>query len=241
MPSCHCRVCKSDNPRNKRLRTAAAVSVNGKDWLMIDTSSDFRQQVLTNGIESILGVLFTHSHADHILGLDDLRGFYISQRRPIPCYGSEATLEELRRIFRYIFETNPDYEGGPLAQLAATAINDTEIVQCGGIEAQAFPLWHGKMPVLGYRFGDIAYATDCNRIPEESQKILRGVKHLVLDGLRNEPHRTHFTIPDAIKAAESLHAENVYLTHMTHSVDYDEVSAQLPKNVKLAYDGLEIA
>jgi phosphoribosyl 1,2-cyclic phosphate phosphodiesterase len=184
--------------------------------------------------------LFTHSHTDHILGLDDLRGFNFVQDGPIPCYASRAAIADLKRIFCYAFEPQADYEGGMLVQLDFHEIESGRPFVVHDIPVQPFRLMHGRMPVIGFRIGDFAYATDCNLIPPESKAMLRNLKCLVLDGLRYSPHNTHFSIPEAIEAAREIGADITYLTHMTHNVDYKEVSANLPKGVKLAYDGLEI-
>jgi phosphoribosyl 1,2-cyclic phosphate phosphodiesterase len=240
MPGCECAVCLSPNPRNKRSRTSALVKVNDTFNILIDTSTDLRWQALNWNIKTINSVLFTHSHADHILGLDDLRGFNFSQKTSIPCYGTIQTLKEIRRCFSYIFEPNDDYEGGLLPQISLHQIDPTRPFNVGPISIQPFQLMHGKMPVVGFKIGEMAYATDCNFIPEETKSLLSGIKVLVLDALRYEEHKTHFTIPKAIQVAQELGAESTYFVHMTHAVDYETVQRNLPENIYLAYDGLEI-
>ena len=241
MPGCRCAVCLSTNPRNKRSRTSALIRTNnaGQEYnILIDTSPDLRQQALSWEINSINAVLFTHAHADHILGLDDLRGYNYIQRTLIPCYGMENTINEIKRCFAYIFNQNDGYEGGLLPQLAMHLIEPYSVFAVGPVTVQSFLLHHGKSKVCGFRVGEMAYATDCNFIPDESKELLQDLKVLVLDGLRYEDHKTHFTIPQAIEVAEELKAETTYLIHMTHTVDHDEVSKKLPANIKLAYDGL---
>ncbi len=239
VPGCGCPVCRSPNPRNSRLRTSAIVRLPGGTITLIDASTDLRAQALQHGIDRIDAVLCTHSHADHILGIDDLRVFNLLTRRRIPLYGTAATLSEIRRIFSYIFEPDPRYEGGLLAQLDSYEITAFSPFTLDGARILPFQLWHGRLEVLGFRIGSFAYATDCKTIPEESYSALRELDVLVLDGLRYEAHRSHMTIPEAIEAAQRIGARKTYLTHMTHSVDYDTVNAQLPNGIELAYDGLE--
>jgi phosphoribosyl 1,2-cyclic phosphate phosphodiesterase len=240
IPGCRCPVCLSTNPRNKRSRTSALIRAPNNFNILIDASIDLRYQALTYDIQNINAVLFTHAHADHILGIEDLRGYNFIQHSIIPCYAAEQTVSEIKRFFKYIFEPDPDYQGGLLAQLSMHSIDDYSVFNVGPVNIQSFLLKHGKTDVLGYRIGEVAYATDCNFIPDESKELLQGLKVLILDGLRYEEHRTHFTIPQAIRLAEELKVETTYLTHTTHAIDYNEVSANLPSFVKLAYDGLEI-
>lgn len=240
MPGCRCEVCLSSNPKNKRSRTSALIRVRPDYNILIDTSTDLRYQALNNDIRTVNAVLYTHAHADHILGLDDLRGFNYVQKSEIPCYGTQPTLNEIKRCFSYIFGGDNKYEGGLLPQLALHVIENYSVFNVGPVSIQSFALKHGRTDVTGFRIGEAAYATDCNLIPDESKELLQGLKVLILDGLRYEPHGTHFTIPQAVSLAEELKPQITYLTHMTHTVDYDQVSRSLPPNVKLAYDGLEI-
>ena len=240
LPTCRCAVCRSGKPRNERLRSSAAVLLPGHRPLLIDTSPDLRQQALRYGITGIEAVLFTHAHADHILGFDDLRSFNFAQRQAIPCYGAHETLRDIKLVFRYAVEPDPDYKGGMLVQADFQEISRTQRFRAAGIEIQAFPLRHGDALVTGFRFGSLAYATDCSALTGEAREILSGVEHLVIDGLRLHPHATHFNIAQAIEAAAEVNARRVYLTHLSHSVEYDEVTATLPPHVELAYDGLTI-
>jgi phosphoribosyl 1,2-cyclic phosphate phosphodiesterase len=240
VPGCHCPVCTSQNPRNKRLRTSALITTETQANILIDASTDFRQQALRAELSSLDAVVFTHSHADHILGIDDLRCFNFIRQQPIPCFAASETWQEIRQVFAYLFRPDPRYEGGAVAQLQVNDITDFSAITVAGIKIRPFLLWHGSKKVTGYRVGNLAYATDCNKIPEESLKILQGVEYLVLDGLRNKAHRTHFTIPEAIETARKIGPAQVFLTHMTHTVEYEETSAQLPPGIALAYDGLEI-
>lgn len=240
LPGCNCIICSSKDPKNKRTRCSAWIQTSTGSSIIIDTPADFRFQTLTHGVKKVDAVLYTHAHADHIMGMDDLRGFNFFSKTSIPCYSNKATLSQLKRIFSYIFEPDPNYEGGMLPQLDLVEIDSRQAINVCGLKIQPFELLHGKMQVLGFRIGDLAYATDCNFISEATIGILKGLKTLVLDGLRYEPHRTHFTIPQALEAAAKIGAETTYLTHLTHSIDYQAVSASLPVGVKLAYDGLRV-
>jgi len=155
-------------------------------------------------------------------------------------YASPVTAKGIRHHFHYVFEPSSDYEGGMLPQLTLDEFSEGIAFEVAGISILPFPLLHGKMPVSGFRIGDLAYATDCSAIPESSQKLLRGVTHLVLDGLRHEKHRTHFTIAEAVEMAHRLEAQNTYFIHMNHTIDYEKESAELPAGMHFAYDGLEI-
>ncbi|NLF24396.1 MAG: MBL fold metallo-hydrolase [Deltaproteobacteria bacterium] len=240
IPACSCQVCTSSDPRNNRTRASALITFNDQQSLLIDACTDLRHQVLKWGVKNVHAVLFTHPHSDHILGLDDLRGFNFVQSEPIPCFACKDTLQELRRIFPYAFEPPPNYLGGQLVQLDFHEISPPQPFIALGKEIQPFLLMHGTKAATGYRIGDFAYATDCNHIPPQSKALLKGLRCLILDGLRHQPHATHFTISQAIEVAMELNAEITYLTHMTHDVDYESVSAKLPAKVRLAYDGLEI-
>lgn len=239
VPACKCEVCTSSDPRDKRMRTSAYISTDEGQGILIDTSPDLRTQALTYNIERVDAVLLTHAHADHIMGLDDVRGYNFVKKGPIPLYGSEESLSELRRIFKYIF-SNEEYEGGLLPKITLLEINGGKPFIAAGVNITPLPLLHGRMNVLGFRIGSFAYATDCNVITDEAKKLLEGVTTIVLDGLRYEPHNTHFTIPQAIEVSKSLGIQNVFLTHMTHSISYKRDSAKLPEGVQFAYDGLEI-
>ena len=236
---CGCAVCASPDPRNKRTRTSAYLRLDNGSTLLIDASMDLRFQALRDNLRRVDAVLFTHAHADHIFGIDDLRGFNFSQRQTIPCYATAATLAEIRYYFRYVFDVKP-HSGGALPQITLHEIEEQRAFDLCGISVQPFRLMHGTLAVTGYRFGDLAYATDCNSIPEETQATLRGVKHLVLDALRHERHNTHFAIGDAIAMAQTLGIPNTYLIHMGHTVDYQSESEKLPHGVQFCYDGMEI-
>ena len=240
IPGCSCAVCTSKDQKNKRLRTSSVVTLPNKEVILIDASPDLRWQALKHNVSRVDAVLYTHAHADHILGTDDLRVFNFWKKGSIPCFANQETLTSLRKSFHYIFEPDPLYQGGALAKLSLHEVSAGTAFNASGQSILPLLLYHGDLPVLGWRIGDLAYATDCNRIPEETRKLLVGVKTLLLDGLRDEPHATHFTISEAIDVASSLEVEQTFLLHMTHTVDYNEVSKRLPSGVQLAYDGLNV-
>lgn len=236
MVGCECRVCRSADPRDKRLRASVFINLNGVH-ILIDTSIDYRQQMLRAGIMRLDAVIFTHHHVDHILGLDDLRSFNILHRTAIPLYGLEETLANIRRVFAYAFSGDSSQSDVPRLSLH---VLDDRPFSIRGLEILPIPLWHGEMPVLGFRIGDFAYCTDVSRIPESSYQRLKGLQALILGALRYKSHPTHFTIAEAVREAQKIGAETTYFTHLSHGVLHAEAEAQLPENIRLAYDGLRI-
>jgi phosphoribosyl 1,2-cyclic phosphate phosphodiesterase len=230
---CRCAVCTSTHPKNRRLRTGLLLEAPG-GVILIDTSPDFRQQALTHAVERVDAVLFTHPHADHVYGLDDLRIYNFRQQTAIPCYGSERTLATVRRYFSYVFE--PGNEGGGKPRLELIAVR--EPFRLLGLEVAPVPVWHGSMEVFGYRFGRFAYVTDCNRIPEESARRLAGLEVLILDALRYRRHPTHFNVEEAVAEAARLGARRTIFTHLAHEIDYAAPAVALPSGVEFGYDGL---
>jgi phosphoribosyl 1,2-cyclic phosphate phosphodiesterase len=235
VPGCDCPVCTSQDARNKRLRVAILLSWDGR-CVVVDTGPDFRQQMITQRVRLIDGVLFTHYHADHLHGLDDIRTYCHRALRPIPLYGERPTLERIRRLFDYAFEDPAEGGGVPRVELHEV----TGPFLLFGREVQPLRVWHGRTPVLAYRLGNFAYSTDCSDIPPETMEQLQGLDVLVLDALRPRPHSTHFSISEAVAVAEKLRPKRTYFVHMTHDVDHAAVNAQLPPGIALAYDGLEI-
>lgn len=240
VPGCTCRVCTSTHPRNYRDRTSALITLDSGTTILIDAGPDLRQQALKHKIAAVDNVLFTHAHADHILGTDDLRTFNFITRKRISCFATQATLAGVKQSFPYIFEPDPSYQGGMVAQLNLVEINYDQPFTIDGTSIIPFPLPHGTMTVTGFRIGELGYATDCNALSDQAAQVLRGVRYLFIDGLRFEPHNTHLTVSQAIEIAHQLGVEHTFLIHMTHNIDYEEVSAQLPHGVALGYDGLKI-
>ena len=241
MPGCACAVCKSNDPRNHRLRASAYVTTPQGASILIDTSTDFRAQALRANIQRVDAVLYTHAHADHILGLDDLRSYNFIQRAPIPCYGDGHTLHELRRVFRYVFEPDPSYHGGALPQIELREILPFEPISISGVTVIPVPAFHGPLQILGFILGRLAYITDCKTLPDTTMERLREVDTLILDGLRPQQHTTHMTIAEAIEAGAALGVRRLILTHMSHSVDYETISRELPEWVELATDGMTVS
>jgi phosphoribosyl 1,2-cyclic phosphate phosphodiesterase len=233
---CKCETCRSSDPRDRRSRPSALFRVEGRN-LLIDTSSDFRDQMLRFEIDRIDAVLLTHHHFDHIGGFDDLRQFNQLQQAPIPIFGSEETLAALRRTFRYAFVPS-GHDGGAVPQAELMAIEPGKPFRACGISVTPVPVFHGRTSVLGYRIGTVAYLTDVNRIPESSWTLLAGIDTLVIDGLRHTPHPTHFHIEAALAAARVSGARRTYLTHMTHNVLHARDEGALPDGTRFAYDGL---
>jgi len=240
LPGCVCKVCSSGNPKNHRDRTSACLTLDDGRVILIDAGPDLRYQALKHKVQRVDSVLFTHAHADHILGIDDLRSFNFASRKRISCYGSAETMEAITQSFSYIFNPRPGYEGGMIAQLDPHTVLNDETCLIEGVPFELFPLIHGDVTVTGFRVGDVGYATDLNMMPDRARHVLQGVKYLFIDGLRYEPHTTHLTIPQAIEIAQSLNAERTYIIHTTHSIDYEEVNATLPTGIELGYDGLTI-
>ena len=233
---CACRVCMSADPKNNRLRQSVKIEANGKHFL-IDTTPDLRFQLLRNPIPRLDFILFTHSHSDHLMGLDDIRPFNFRQREPIHAYANAMTAKAIRRTFSYIW--NDSQIGGGKPQIELHEIEGQ--FAHDGIEITPVPVTHGDWTILGFRIGPFAYVTDTNGIPEASASLLRDVEVLALDGLRpSPPHPTHFTIEEAISAARRVGARSTYLIHLTHDIEHSEFEATLPAGFKLAYDGLRL-
>lgn len=238
MIGCSCKTCTSTDPRDKRLRVSALVETE-TTTILIDTSSDFRQQMLTAKVKKLDAILFTHHHTDHISGFDDLRAFHFL-RIPVPmCYASEETYKAIQGMFPYAFGLVPN-TGGALATTVPFTVIDTTPFIVGDVLLEPILLDHGLLNVFGYRIGKFAYLTDCKRIPVASREKLKGIETLVIDGLRYSPHPTHMTIDEAITASKELGAKTTYLTHMNHDILHDEAEQKLPSNVRFAYDGLEL-
>ncbi len=232
MVGCDCPVCRSTDPRDKRTRSSLLIRHKDRN-IIIDTSTDLRQHVLRERLPRVDAVLFTHSHADHVNGIDDLRGFHFLHQQIVPCFASAETLAVLRSSFHYIFD-----DGTPAYPPIMRAHEITAPFNLFGIPVVPVPLEHGITSALGFRFGQVAYLTDCNAIPDSSLALLKGVDILVIDGLRWHPHPFHFNIESSIQAARQLNTRRIILTHLSHNVLYSDHS-RLPPGVEFAYDGME--
>jgi phosphoribosyl 1,2-cyclic phosphate phosphodiesterase len=245
MIGCDCAVCRSTDPRDKRTRVsiwielprddAAGPTADSVRSVLVDTSTDLRAQALANDVRRVDAILFTHSHADHVMGLDDVRRYNALQRGPIACFGDARTLADLRKTFNYVFSPSA-IPGGGIPQLTLFDIGGP--FSLGGVEVVPVPLLHGKRPILGFRIGGFAYLTDCSAIPDASWPLLASVETLVIDALRDRPHPTHFSVGEALQAIERIAPRRAYLTHICHDLPHAATCARLPAGVELAYDGL---
>ncbi len=234
---CHCAVCTSDDPHDKRLRPSILVRWNGHA-VLIDTTPDFRQQALTAGIERLDAVLITHAHADHIMGLDDVRPLNFRMSGPIRVYGSVDTIEKIRRTFQYIFDKGPTESSLP--KIETCAFDGDRPIRVAGLDFEPIRLAHGHGVVHGFRFGAAAYLTDHSAIPPASMEKLRNLDVLFLDALRHRPHPTHSTVEDSLRTVEKLKPRRAFFTHICHDLEHAATEATLPENVRLAHDGLVI-
>jgi phosphoribosyl 1,2-cyclic phosphate phosphodiesterase len=233
---CDCKVCTSTDPRDSRLRPSVLVSYGGRH-VLIDTSPDLRQQALRFGMKRVDAILYTHAHADHIMGLDDVRPFNFVQRDGIPIYAAPDAMQIIQRSFPYVFDSRPTESSRP--KLVPHEFGDGPITLFG-IDFVPVRLNHGKGTSYGFRFGNAAYLTDHSDIPEESVARLQNLDVLFLDALRHKPHPTHTTLERAIEWAAQLKPRRAFLTHICHDLGHTRTEELLPPNVRLAYDGLEI-
>lgn len=241
---CDCDVCRSTDPRDRRTRPSILLELDGPPAsafagavrsVLVDTSTDLRAQALANDVRRVDAILFTHTHADHIFGLDDVRRYNQMQQGAIACYADAQTVADLRRIFAYVFEP-PRQKGGGLPQLSLFRIGGPFTL--GGADIVPVPLMHGVLPVLGFRVGEFAYLTDCNYIPDASWPLLDGVRIVIVDALRHRRHSTHFSVDEAVAVVRRLGASRAYFTHICHDLPHAATNAQLPAGIELAYDGL---
>jgi phosphoribosyl 1,2-cyclic phosphate phosphodiesterase len=235
MIGCECATCRSTDPRDSRWRPSVFVETDGGDSILIDAGPDLRAQALRFGVRRVDAVVFTHGHADHILGLDEIRRFNAIQQRPMPLYGDAPTLYDIERMFAYVFDPATP-KGGGLPQLELHRIDGPFTV--GSQAIVPVPIFHGQRPILGLRLGGFAYLTDCSRIPDDSWPLLEGLDVVVVDALRDRPHPTHFTLSEAVEAAARIGARRTWFTHMCHDLPHGATCARLPPGMALAHDGL---
>lgn len=232
---CQCRVCTSDNPKNKRTRCSLFIETKGKN-ILIDSSTDLRFQALKHGITRLDAVLYTHSHADHTHGIDDLRTFNFINDMVIPCYGNELTINNLKKNFAYIFDGVRSAGGKPKLELNIVENKfNFDVVEIIPVEIN-----HDRWNILGYRIGNVAYLTDCSGIPDESMEKLHGLELLIISALRYREHPAHFNIQQSVDIAQKINPKLTVFTHMGHEVEYETLLSELPDNIVPAYDGMEM-
>lgn len=237
MIACPCEVCASTNPKDKRLRSSILVQSETTTFV-VDTTPDFRQQMLRIRNKKLDAVLFTHPHKDHTAGLDDVRAYNFFSHQAMNVYANSLTEEALKREFAYVF-SDKRYPGIP--ELNLNTIDETPFF-IGDIKVIPIQVWHYKMPVYGFRFGNFTYITDANRIDENEKLKIKGSEVLVLNALRKEDHISHFTLQQAVDLVQELEVPTAYFTHISHQLGkHDDVNAILPKDIQLAYDGLQIS
>lgn len=248
MIGCDCGVCTSDDPRDRRDRTSALIRYQDADGqprqYLIDTSPDLRHQAIRNGVKRIDGVLYTHAHADHIFGLDDLRRFNAVMKQPIDIHAEQRVLDMLHNMFPYIFDSGKNVNQSFVPTLVSRTLEPGQPIELHGAVWTPIRLMHGRLPILGFRIdvngSSIAYCTDVSSIPPETYTFLTGLDVLVIDGLRHRHHPTHLTIEQALAEISHIKPKQAYLTHMAHDIRHAELEPQLPAGVHLAYDGLVV-
>lgn len=233
---CKCHTCLSENPKDKRLRASVYVEADGVK-LLVDTSIDFRQQLLRANVTDLDAILYTHHHVDHIFGLDDLRQINQRHKKYVDVYGNPPTLDEIKLTFRYALDEKlQKYMAVPLMNFNYLENKEFEVK---GVKIMPVEVYHGKIKIFGYRIGNFAYITDASHIPDKEMEKLHGLDYLIINSLRHAPHPTHFNLNEATEIALMLKPKKAYFTHITHDLNHDEVNAGLPENISLAYDGLE--
>jgi phosphoribosyl 1,2-cyclic phosphate phosphodiesterase len=237
MIGCDCEVCQSTDPRDQRWRPSIYVECDDGTRLLVDTTPDLRAQALRFGVRQVDAILYTHSHADHLMGLDEVRRFNAIKQGEMPIFADDPTLADIRRAFAYIFDPHTPKAGG-VPDLKLWRLAGPFMI--GRQEIVPVPIMHGRRPILGFRLGRLAYLTDCSAIPESSMALLTGLDTLVLDALRPLPHPTHFTLAEAVEMAGRIGARQTYFTHIAHQLGHAATCAALPPGMALAHDGLTL-
>ena len=234
---CKCEVCQSPDPKDNRLRTSAMFTAGGVN-LVIDSGPDFRQQMLREKVDHLEALLITHEHNDHVIGLDDVRPFNFIYRRDMPVYATPRVTAELQMRFPYVFAENK-YPGAPMVKLID--IDPTQTFEVGHIKVQPIQVWHGKMPVIGFRIQNITYLTDVKTMDEPEIEKIKGTDHLVINALHHQAHYSHLNLEEALELIQKINPRKAYLTHISHHMGlHAEVNKELPGNVELGYDGMVI-
>lgn len=233
---CQCQTCRSNNPKNKRLRCSAVIMTDQGDVILIDTGPDLRAQALRAELTRADAVLYTHTHADHLHGIDDLRAFCQIQKKQIPLYGKSDAMQHIQDKFGYAIRPAGDFWDLPVLSLNPI----TGPFELFGLTITPIPVKHGYSDILGYRIGNMAYLTDVSDIPASSMSLLKNLDILMLDCLRYTPHYTHINVEQSLAFAGQINALDTYLIHMTHDIDYDKLSTELPDHIHVAFDGLKL-
>jgi phosphoribosyl 1,2-cyclic phosphate phosphodiesterase len=233
---CNCATCNSDNPRNQRTRCSSLITLDSGENILIDTGPDLRNQSLRENIKRVDAVLYTHTHADHLHGIDDLRAFCQIQRKQIPLYAKEDAVDHIKQKFGYVLRDPSDFWEMPVLR-TETIFGPFEMF---GVKITPIPVMHGKSHILGYRIGNLAYMTDVSEIPESSLALLKGLDVVLLDCLREKSHPTHINIEQSLAYIGRIKAKQSYMIHMTHELEYSSLSKKLPKDVFVGFDGLKL-